>query len=70
MNIANRPARVAKALSTERLSKNFDGLRAVSDISVVFAENKVHAIIGPNGAGKTTFINLLSGALRATGGRV
>ena len=70
LNIANRPARVAKALSTEKLSKNFDGLRAVSNISVVFAENKVHAIIGPNGAGKTTFINLLSGALRATGGRV
>jgi branched-chain amino acid transport system permease protein len=69
-NIANRPARISKALSTEKLSKNFDGLRAVSNISVVFARNKVHAIIGPNGAGKTTFINLLSGAVRATAGRV
>ncbi|MGB9117250.1 ATP-binding cassette domain-containing protein [Bradyrhizobium sp.] len=45
------------------LSKNFDGLRAISDISTVFEANKVHAIIGPNGAGKTTFINLLSGAI-------
>ena len=69
-NIASRPIRVAKALSTMELSKNFDGLRAVSDISTVFEANKVHAIIGPNGAGKTTFINLLSGAAKATAGRV
>jgi branched-chain amino acid transport system permease protein len=69
-NIANRPMHVSKALSTEGLSKNFDGLRAVSDISILFEANKVHAIIGPNGAGKTTFINLLSGAVAATAGRV
>jgi ABC-type branched-subunit amino acid transport system ATPase component len=29
-----------------------------------------HALIGPNGAGKTTFVNLLSGALPASAGRV
>jgi branched-chain amino acid transport system permease protein len=69
-NITKRPIRVSKALSTKRLSKNFDGLRAVSDISILFGENKVHAIIGPNGAGKTTFINLLSGAVTATAGHV
>jgi branched-chain amino acid transport system permease protein len=69
-NIASRPIRVAKALSTMELSKNFDGLRAISDISTVFEANKVHAIIGPNGAGKTTFINLLSGAVKATAGHV
>jgi branched-chain amino acid transport system permease protein len=69
-NLSNRPIRVSKALSTSGLSKNYVGLRAVSDISILFAENKVHAIIGPNGAGKTTFINLLSGAVRATAGHV
>ena len=69
-NLANRPIRVSKALSTTGLSKNYVGLRAVSDISILFGENKVHAIIGPNGAGKTTFINLLSGAVRATAGHV
>ncbi len=69
-NLANRPIRVSKALSTRGLSKNYVGLRAVSDISIRFEENKVHAIIGPNGAGKTTFINLLSGAVRATAGHV
>ena len=69
-NISTRPVRVAKALLTKGLSKNFDGLRAISDISTVFEANKVHAIIGPNGAGKTTFINLLSGTVKATAGRV
>jgi branched-chain amino acid transport system permease protein len=69
-NISSRPLRFAKALLTNGLSKNFDGLRAISDISTVFQANKVHAIIGPNGAGKTTFINLLSGAIKATAGQV
>ena len=69
-NISSRPVRFAKALLTNGLSKNFDGLRAISDISIVFEANKVHAIIGPNGAGKTTFINLLSGAIEATAGQV
>jgi branched-chain amino acid transport system permease protein len=69
-NISNRPVRFAKALLTIGLSKNFDGLRAISDISTAFEANKVHAIIGPNGAGKTTFINLLSGAMKATAGQV
>lgn len=67
---ADRPARVSKALSTQGLSKNFQGLLAVSDVSLRFEANRVHAIIGPNGAGKTTFINLLSGALPATKGTV
>jgi len=69
-NISSRPVRVAKALLTRGLSKNFVGLRAISDISIGFEANKVHAIIGPNGAGKTTFINLLSGAAKATAGRI
>ena len=65
-----RPARTAKALSTKGLSKNFNGVIAVSDVTVRFEANKVHAIIGPNGAGKTTFTNLLSGALPASAGSV
>jgi branched-chain amino acid transport system permease protein len=67
---SERPARVAKVLSTKGLSKNFNGVVAVSDVSVRFEANRVHAIIGPNGAGKTTFTNLLSGALPASAGSV
>jgi ABC-type branched-subunit amino acid transport system ATPase component/ABC-type branched-subunit amino acid transport system permease subunit len=68
--IASRPARIAKTLSTKGLGKSFQGLIAVADVSLRFEANQVHAIIGPNGAGKTTFINLMSGALPATRGQV
>jgi branched-chain amino acid transport system permease protein len=57
-------------LEAEQLSKVFGGLVAVDKVSLSLAPNLVHGIIGPNGAGKTTFINVLSGALRPTGGRV
>lgn len=57
-------------LSTERLSKHFGGLRAVDNLSLSFERGRVHAILGPNGAGKTTLINLLSGELQPSSGRI
>jgi branched-chain amino acid transport system ATP-binding protein len=57
-------------LSIEGLSKHFGGLAAVSDVSLEFAIGEVHAVIGPNGAGKSTLINLLSGDLVPSSGRV
>jgi branched-chain amino acid transport system ATP-binding protein len=57
-------------LRTEQLSRRFGALAAVDDVSLAFEEGRVHAVIGPNGAGKSTFLNLLSGELRATSGRV
>jgi branched-chain amino acid transport system permease protein len=58
------------AIATEGLSRAFGGLIAVNDVSLRLAPNQVHGIIGPNGAGKTTLINLLTGALRSTSGRI
>ncbi len=57
-------------LRVERLSKQFGGLAAVSEVSLDLHAGAVHAVIGPNGAGKTTLINLLSGDLRPSGGSV
>ncbi|MFY9735422.1 MAG: branched-chain amino acid ABC transporter ATP-binding protein/permease [Rhodoplanes sp.] len=65
-----RRAMKGKAIETESLSRAFGGLIAVNDVTLRLAPNKVHGIIGPNGAGKTTLINLLSGALRSTSGRI
>ncbi|MEA2935991.1 MAG: branched-chain amino acid transport system ATP-binding protein livM, partial [Variibacter sp.] len=62
--------RPAPAIATEALSRRFGGLVAVRDVTLSLAPNRVHGIIGPNGAGKTTFINLLSGALRPSSGRI
>ena len=57
-------------LLTEALTRRFGALAAVDGVSLAFEEGRVHAVIGPNGAGKSTFLNLLSGELRATHGRV
>jgi len=57
-------------LVLEGLSKHFGGLAAVSGCSLSVAAGEVHALIGPNGAGKTTLINLISGALQPTQGRI
>jgi branched-chain amino acid transport system ATP-binding protein len=57
-------------LRTEALSKHWGPFKANSDVSLTFQPGARHALIGPNGAGKTTFINLLTGAFAASGGRV
>jgi len=57
-------------LRTENLSKQWGAFKANSDISLTFEPGSRHALIGPNGAGKTTFINLLTGALAPTSGKV
>jgi branched-chain amino acid transport system ATP-binding protein len=57
-------------LRTEGLSRQWGEFRANADISLTFRPGARHALIGPNGAGKTTFINLLTGALPPTSGKV
>jgi branched-chain amino acid transport system ATP-binding protein len=57
-------------LAVEHLCKSFGGLQAVADVSFAVDEAEILGIIGPNGAGKTTAVNLISGVLRPTSGRV
>jgi ABC-type branched-subunit amino acid transport system ATPase component len=57
-------------LETIGLEKRFGGIVAASDVSLKVEKGARHALIGPNGAGKTTLINLLTGVLRPTAGRI
>ncbi|MGB6535431.1 MAG: ABC transporter ATP-binding protein [Xanthobacteraceae bacterium] len=59
-----------RRLQTERLTRRFGALVAVREIDFALAAGARHALIGPNGAGKTTFINLLTGVLPPSSGRV
>jgi branched-chain amino acid transport system ATP-binding protein len=58
------------ALATENLEKHFGGIAAVAGVSLQVEKGARHALIGPNGAGKTTVINLLTGVLRPSAGRI
>jgi ABC-type branched-subunit amino acid transport system ATPase component len=57
-------------LETAGLTKRFGGIVAANDISLAIEKGARYALIGPNGAGKTTFVNLLTGVLRPTSGRI
>lgn len=57
-------------LETHALGRRFGALMAVKEINFRLEVGARHALIGPNGAGKTTFINLLTGVLPPTDGRV
>ncbi len=52
------------------IEKRFGGILAAHDISLAVEKGARRALIGPNGAGKTTVINLLSGVLKPTAGRI
>jgi branched-chain amino acid transport system ATP-binding protein len=60
----------AALLETRGLGRRFGGLQAVSDVSFTVPAGQVLGVIGPNGAGKSTFINLVTGHIRPTTGRV
>lgn len=58
------------ALETIGLEKRFGGIVPTNDVNLKVREGARHALIGPNGAGKTTLINLLTGVLKPSKGRV
>ena len=57
-------------LQTNQLTKQFGGITAANNVTLSVEKGARHALIGPNGAGKTTVINLLTGVLRPTAGRI
>jgi branched-chain amino acid transport system ATP-binding protein len=61
---------MSAALETIGLAKQFGALRVANDIHFRLQPGARHALIGPNGAGKTTLVNLLTGRLAPSGGRI
>ena len=57
-------------LRAQEISRRWGGLLAVDRVSVELERGAVHAVIGTNGAGKSTLINILSGEIPPSGGRV
>ncbi len=57
-------------LSAQGLVMQFGGITATNHVSLDLHQGARHALIGPNGAGKTTLINLLTGVLQPTEGKI
>jgi branched-chain amino acid transport system ATP-binding protein len=65
MNHQNGPL-----LRIEHVSKAFDGIQALNDVSFNVGAGELVALIGPNGAGKTTCFNVINGQLEPDAGSV
>ena len=75
MNAALQPnvataSQVETVLSAQGLEMRFGGSVATNCVNLDLKKGARHALIGPNGAGKTTFINLLTGVLQPSAGRI
>lgn len=70
MTAATHPQTGDVVLSAQGLVKRFGGITATGNVTLNLVKGSRHALIGPNGAGKTTLINLLTGVLEPSEGRI
>ena len=61
---------MAAVLQTQKLCKSFGALTVADNIDFRLEPGARHALIGTNGAGKTTFVNMLTGAIAPSSGRI
>ncbi|MGD0878329.1 MAG: ABC transporter ATP-binding protein [Anaerolineales bacterium] len=57
-------------LISDKVTKRFGGLEAVSKVDLELNEHAIYSIIGPNGAGKTTFFNCVTGFYTPEEGKI
>jgi len=57
-------------LRLENVTVDFDGFKAINDLSLSIAAGSMTVVIGPNGAGKSTMCDSIIGRVRPTSGRV
>jgi len=56
-------------IETERLSRDYGGTRALSDLSMRVEPGEILGFLGPNGAGKSTTVKILTGLIQPSSGR-
>jgi ABC-type sugar transport system ATPase subunit len=57
-------------LSLAGISKQFPGVKALDSVDFSLFAGEVHALLGENGAGKSTLVNIISGLLQPTAGKI
>ncbi len=61
---------MAALLEAQHCAMTFKGVQAVREFTAVLPPGKIYGLIGTNGAGKTTVINMISGVIRPTRGKI
>ena len=57
-------------LELKNVTKEYRGVRAISNVSITLEAGQVHAILGENGAGKSTLTKMMAGAVTPTSGEI
>ena len=57
-------------IQIDHVSKCFDGITAVNDLSLTIEEGKVFGLLGTNGAGKSTLLRMICGVFRPDKGSI
>jgi len=57
-------------LSIEKITKEYDGIRALDRVSLKVEKGRIKGLIGPNGAGKSTLFHLISGVEKPDSGKI
>ena len=68
--IATAPAARTAFLHIENLVKDFDGYKAVNDVSLDIAKGEIFALLGSSGCGKSTLLRMLAGFEKPSAGRI
>ena len=61
---------MSELIRIENLTKTYNGLIALNNISLSIESGKIIGLLGPNGSGKTTLIKLINGLLTPTSGNI
>ena len=61
---------MSKILEIQDLTVSFDGFKALNNLNFSMDAGELRVIIGPNGAGKTTFLDVITGKVQPTKGKV
>lgn len=61
---------MTKILETQNLTVSFDKFKAIKNLNFSMDAGELRVVIGPNGAGKTTFLDVITGKVKPTEGRV
>lgn len=57
-------------VTTNQLTKNYHGQKAVNNLSLKIPKNKVYGLLGANGAGKSTTLKMLAGLIQPSEGEI